>query len=156
MLYNAAGGFAALVGIEVGLESLNMRAVASGGVKLSKSRSSFTDPTDGESLWLHRDVWSSVLDQRKRLKAVLNVLHGFARSGCSLSRSIGFGTVWEKVLSVGAVGSKLLTTWYGLFHDDVGRLYARLGDFFRDVVRDWWDSALRGWRNWTRSSYSSF
>ena len=109
-------------GLETGRDRLKMRSVALCGPKVRKSPSNFTDPTDRRNVWLFRDCSiSSILNQKRRLKAVLDFLDGIEKFGISLTTFLELGAQWDKVLSIGWVGplglvpSSLMTLFSGLF-----------------------------------------
>ena len=71
-----------------------------GGSKVHKSRSNFSGPTDGSNVGLYRDYSTArILNQRRRLTAMLDMLDGIDRDGISLSGCLEHGAPWKKVLS---------------------------------------------------------
>ena len=57
-----------------------MRSVALGGSEVRKSRSKFTDPTDGGNVCYNRDCSiAHILNKKRRLKAVFDVLDVIAQ-----------------------------------------------------------------------------
>ena len=64
-----------------------MKSVALGGPKVRESRFGFSDPTDGGDVWPCRDCSiAPILNHKRRLKSVLDVLDGIDGDGISLSR----------------------------------------------------------------------
>ena len=67
---------------KVGRWKFKVRFVAWRGSKVHKSLSNYSDPTDGGNDCLSRDCSiAPILNQRRRLKAVLGVFDGITRDG---------------------------------------------------------------------------
>ena len=108
--------------------------------------------------FLYRDSSiAPLLDMRRRLKAVMDVLNSMVRFGISFARFVELTSQWDKILAVVPlypvtlgdldVGSGL---GVGEFHRVVADLHRRLSDFMHAVVVHRRDDAIRGWRNWIR------
>ena len=73
-----------------------------GGPKVRKVRGSAVDPADGGYVHLHRDSYlAPLLDLRRRLKVVFDLLGGMIRDGFTLARSFELTAQWSCILSAG-------------------------------------------------------
>ena len=78
------------------------RVVRLGGHKVRKVRDNVSDVVDGAGVFLYRDSSiATLLDMRRRLKAVVGVLDAMIRSGVSFARSVELTAQWDKILAVG-------------------------------------------------------
>ena len=98
-----------------------------------------------------------LLDLRRRLKAVMELVDAIIRYGVSLSRSIELSAHWDKILSIGLLFPVTLDDFQALrgaglgdFHHGVCCIHRRLCDFLHSIVVHRRDEAIRGWRNWIR------
>ena len=125
---------------------------------MRKVRDNASDVVDGAGVFLYRDSSiAPLLDVRRRLKAVMDVLNSMIRFGISFARSVELTTQWDKILAVGpcypvTAGDLdvVLGLGVGEFHHVVAGLHRRLSDFLHSVVVHRRDDAIRGWRNWVR------
>ena len=77
------------------------RVVRLGGHKVRKVRDNASDVVDGAGVFLYRDSSiAPLLDMRRRLKAVMDVLNAKTRFGISFARSVELTTQWDKILAV--------------------------------------------------------
>ena len=107
-------------GLVLGRGSALFRVVRLGGHQVRKARGNVADALDAADVFLYRD--SSVaplLDMRRRLKAVMDVLGAMIHSGISLSRSVELTAQWDRIL---ALGSPYLVTLGDLSVDRVWAL----------------------------------
>ena len=129
-----------------------------GGPKVRKVRSSAVDRADGVGVHLYRDSSTALLlDLRRRLKVVFDVLGGILREGFTLVCSYELANQWSCMLSAGplhpvTVDDLLSVQGGGLdwFREAVGDLHDRLSDFIHRIVVHRRDEAIRSWRGWLR------
>ena len=100
---------------------------------------------------------ASLLDMRRRFKAVMDVLDAMIRYGISLSRSVELTAQWDRILATGPLypvtPGDLNVVWsvgVGEFYRAVSDAHRRLRDFIHAIVVHRRDEAIRGWRNWIR------
>ena len=98
-----------------------------------------------------------LLDLRRRLKVVVDLLGGMIRDGFTLARSFELTDQWSCILSAGPLHpvtmNDLLSVQrggLGWFREVVGDLHARLSDFLHKIVVHLRDEAIRSWRGWLR------
>ena len=98
-----------------------------------------------------------LLDLRRRLKAVMELVDAMIRYGVSLSRSIELSAQWDRILIIGPLFPVTLDDFQvlrgvglGDFYHGVCGIHRRLGDFIHCIVVHRRDEAIRGWRNWIR------
>ena len=98
-----------------------------------------------------------LLDLRRRLKVVFDILGDMLKNGFTLARSFELTAQWSCILSAGPL--RPVTTddllrvqegGLGGFHEVVGDLHGRLSDFVHSVVVHRRDEAIRSWRSWLR------
>ena len=131
------------------------RRVRLGGCKVRKVRCNAVDVHDAADIFLYRDSSiSPLLDLRRRLKAVMDVLAAMIRYGVSLARSVELTAQWDRILAIGplypfTLGDLDVVRGVGVgeFHRIVSDLHRRLSDFLHAVVVHRRDEAVRGWRN---------
>ena len=129
-----------------------------GGPKVRKVRGSVVDPAGGGDVHLCRDSsLAPLLDLRRRLKVVYDVIGDMLRNCFTLARSLELAAQWSGILSTGplhpvTMGDLLRVQEGGLgwFHEVVGDLHARLSEFIHRIVVLRSDEALRSWRGWLR------
>ena len=145
-------------GLVLGRCRASFRVVKLGGHKVRKARGFAADAHDAADVFLYRDSSiAPLLDLRRRLKAVMELVDAMIRYGVSLSRSIELSAQWDKVLSIGPLFpvtlddfQALRSTGLGDFHHGVCCIHRRLCDFIHSIVVHRRDEAIRGWRNWIR------
>ena len=109
-------------------------------------------------VFLYRDSSiAPLLDLRRRLKAVMELVDAMIRYGVSLSRSIELSAQWDRILSIGPLFPVTLDDFQvlrgvglGDFYHGVCGIHRRLSDFIHSIVVHRRDEAIRGWRNWIR------
>ena len=75
-------------GLVLGRGTARFRVVRLGGPKVRKVRGSAVDPADGGCIHLYGDSSTApLLDLRRRLKVVFDILGGIIREGFPLARS---------------------------------------------------------------------
>ena len=156
--YCFSGGPLPSRGLVLGRGRASCRVVKLGGHKVRKARGYAADAHDAADVFLYRDSSiAPLLDLRRRLKAVMELVDAMIRYGVSLSRSIELSAQWDKILSVGPLFpvtlddfQALRSTGLGDFHHGVCCIHRRLCDFIHSIVVHRRDEAIRGWRNWIR------
>ena len=132
--------------------------------KVRKSRSNFTDPTDGGHVWFYRDCSiAPVLNKKRRLNAVLDVLDSIDMSGNSLTKCLELGSdgierspmVWWVLWSLKTSFSDTETVTSISFKVYITDLFVRFGEFLHQVVVGRRAAAVRSRRNWIREELSS-
>ena len=109
--YRFSGGPLPSRGLVLGRRSASSRVVRLGGHKVRKARGNAAD------VFVYRDSSiAPILDMRRRLEAVMDVLDAMIRYGISLSRSVELTAQWDRIL---AIGPLYLVTLGDL---DVGRV----------------------------------
>ena len=157
-VYSFSGGPDPCHGLVLGRGVARFRRVPLGGCKVRKVRRSGVDVHDAADVFLYRDSSiAPLLDMRRRIRAVIDVLGAMIRDGVSLARSVELTCQWSRVLAIGPLhpvtfGDFGMVQGVGIgeFHRIVSDLHRRLSDFIHDVVVHRRDEAVRGWRNWVR------
>ena len=150
--YLFSGGPIPSRGLVLGRGCASFRVVRLGGHMVRQVRDNVSDVVDGAGVLLYRDSSiAPLLDMRRRLKAVLDVLNSMIRFGISLARSVELTTQWDKILAVGpcylvTAGDLAVVVDLGVgeFHHVVAGLHRRLSDFIHSVVVHRRDDAIRG------------
>ena len=109
---------------------------------------------------MYRDYSTApLLDLRRRLKVVFDILGGIIREGFTLGCSFELTNQWSCILSAGplhpvAMDDLLSVQRGGLgwFREVVGDLHARLSDLIHRIVVHRGDEAIRSWRSWLREN----
>ena len=132
---------------------LLLGVVKLGGHKVRKARGYAADAQDAADVFLYRDSSiAPLLDMRRRLKAVMELLDAMIRCGVSLSRSLELSAQWDRILIIGLLFPVDLQVVRGVglgdFYHGVCGIHRRLSDFIHQVVVHRRDEAIRGWRNW--------
>ena len=136
----------------------SFRTVKLGGHKVRKARGYAADAHDAADVFLYRDSSiAPLLDLRRRLKAVMELVDAMIRYGVSLSRSVELSVQWDKILGIGPLFPVTSADFEGLrgiglgdFYHGVCGIHHRLCDFIHSIVVHRRDEAIKGWRNWIR------
>ena len=120
-----------------------------------EERGNVADVHKAGDVFVYRDSsTAALLDLRRRIKAVMDVLDSSVRNGVSLARSPELTIQWECILRKGLVsplaGEDLQLAWgggVGEFRRVVGEHHCRLSDFVHRAVVHGTDEAIRGWRH---------
>ena len=100
--YRFSGGPLPGRGLVLGRGRASFRVVKLGGPKIRKARGYAADAHDAADVILYRDSSiAPLLDLRRRLKAVMELVDAMIRCGVSLSRSIELSAQWSRILSIG-------------------------------------------------------
>ena len=156
--YSLAGGPRPCHGFVLGRGVARFRRVRLGGCRIRKVRRNAVDVHDAADVFLYRDASiAPLLDMRRRIRAVMDVLGAMIRNGISLARSVELTCQWGRILAIGPLhpvtfGDFELVRGAGIgeFHRIISDLHRRLSDFIHEVVVHRRDEAVRGWRNWVR------
>ena len=127
-----------------------------GGPKVRRVRARCSDPGDGALVDLYRDnSVAPLVDLRRRLRAVLDVIAAIGRSGFTVSRGLELTRQWGSIVAAGPQGHITagdLTRISGLGLADmeasVVDLHQGLDSFLQRVVRSRRDKAILGWKAW--------
>ena len=136
--YSFAGGPRPCHGFVLGRGVARFRQVRLGGCRVRKVRRNAVDVHDAADVFLYRDASiAPVLDMRRRIKAVMDVLGAMIRDGVSLARSVELTCQWVRFLLLVLCILFLLVTlvWFGVlglvrFHRIVSDLHRRLSILF--------------------------
>ena len=156
--YQFSGGPFPSKGLVLGRGAASFRRVQLGGPWVRRARANAADALDAADVFLYRDrSIAPLLDMRRRLKAVMDLLDAMVRYGVSFSRSVELTAQWDQILALGPVFPVTLDDLSVDRGLGIGALFAvasdvhrRLSDFIHQVVVHRRDEAIRGWRNWIR------
>ena len=133
------------------LQFMSRHVVRLGGHQVRKARANVADALDAAGVFLYRDSSSaSLLDMRRRFKAVVDVLGAMIRSGISLSRSVELTVQWDRILALGPLYPVTLDDLsmdrdmgIGAFFHAASGVHRRLSDFIHQVVVHRRDEVVR-------------
>ena len=156
--YRFAGGPVPDNGLVLGRGVFRSRSVRLGGPKVRRACRNFADPQEGGEVSLYHDVSTApLLDLRRRLKLVVDLLSAMIRDGVSLARSVELAVQWDAILRVGPIHPITAEDFLLARVGDLGQccqvvlgLHRRLSDFIHAVVVHRREVAIRGWRSWLR------
>ena len=140
--YSFSGGPRPCHGLVLGRGVARFRRVRLGGCRVRKVRRNAVDVHDAADVFLYRDASiAPVLDMRRRIRAVMDVLGAMIRDGVSLARSVELTCQWGKILAIGPLHPVTFGDFdmiegvgIGEFHRIVSGLHRRLSDFIHEVV----------------------
>ena len=102
----------------------------------------------------------SLLDLRRRFKAVGDVLHAVTRGGVTLARSLELTVQWDGILRIGPVSPFTVQDFEMAWSGGLGEwlqvlefLHRWLSDFIHGVVVHRREEAILEWRNWLREDH---
>ena len=135
--YRFSGGPLPSRGLVLGRGRASFRFVKLGGHKVRKARGYAADAHDAADVFLYRDSSiAPLLDLRRRLKAVMELVDAMTRYGVSLSRSVELSAQWDRILSIGPLFLVTLDDFQvlrgvglGDFYHGVCGSHRRLSDF---------------------------
>ena len=140
--YQFSGGPLPSKGLVLGRGTALFRLVQLGGPWVRRARANAADALDAADVFLYRDLSvAPLLDMRRRLKVVMDLLGAMIRSGVSLSRSVELTAQWDQILALGPVFPVTLDDLsvdrglgIGAFFDVASDVHRRLSDFIHQVV----------------------
>ena len=98
-----------------------------------------------------------VLDLRRKLKAILDLLDAIIRCGASLTRAVELSHLWDCVVRMGSLWSVSVEDYVAARSCGVGEsrrlvagLYDRVSTFIRGIVAHRRCVGITAWRNWLR------
>ena len=124
--------------------------------KVRGARARCSDPGDGALVDLYRDrSVAPLVDLRRRLKAVLDVIAAIGRSGFTVSRGLELTRQWGCIVAGGPQGTvtaEAIARVAGLGLADmevsVADLHHGLDIFLQSIVRHRKERAVVGWKAW--------
>ena len=158
-----AGGPVPERGFCLGRGLARFNKVRLGGPKVSRTRARCSDPGDGALVDLYRDhSVAPLVDLRRRLRAVLDIIAAIGRSGFTVSRGLELTRQWSSIVAAGPQGNITaddLARISGLGLADmeasVVHLHHGLNGLLQNIVRSRRDRALLGWKAWILEDPSS-
>ena len=156
--FQLAGGPVPSRGQVLGRSMVRMRAVRLGGPIVRSVRRNAADVGEVDDVSLYRDSSAApVLDLRRKLKAVLNLLDANVRSGASLTRDVELSHLWDCIVRLGPLGSVSVEEYVAARTCGVGEsrrlvagLYDRVSTFIRGIVAHRRSVGISAWRSWLR------
>ena len=123
---------------------------------MRRIRARCSDPGDGALVDLYRDhSVAPLVDLRRRLRAVLDVIAAIGRSGFTVSRGLELTRQWGSIVAGGPQGNitaEALARVAGLGLADmeasVTDLHHGLDRFLQSIVRHRKEKAVLGWKAW--------
>ena len=123
---------------------------------MRRVRARCSDPGDGALVDLYRDrSVAPLVDLRRRLRAVLDVVAAIGRSGFTVSRGLELTFQWGSVVAggpQGTVNAEALARVAGLGLAEMevsgADLHHGLDKFLQSVVRHRKEKAVLGWKAW--------
>ena len=123
---------------------------------MRRARARCSDPADGALVDLYRDrSVAPLVDLRRRLKAVLDVIAAIGRSGFTVSWSLELTRQWGCIVAGGPQGivtAEAIARVAGLGLADmevsVADLHHGLDKFLQSIVRHRKERAVLGWKAW--------
>ena len=158
-----AGGPVPEKGFCLGRGLARFNKVRLGGPKVSRTRARCSDPGDGALVDLYRDhSVAPLVDLRRRLRAVLDIIAAIGRSGFTVSRGLELTRQWSSIVAIGPQGNITaddLARISGLglagMEASVVDLHHGLNGLLQNIVRRRRDRALLGWKAWILEDPSS-
>ena len=156
--FQFAGGPVPVRGLALGRGVARFRTVRLGGPMVRSVRRSAIVDGDVLDVSLYRDSSAAlVLDLRRNLKAILDLLDSIIRWGASLIRDVQLMHLWDSVVRLGSLGSVHLDEYAaaricGVVESRrlVAELYGRVCAFVKGLVAYRRSAGITAWRNWVR------
>ena len=156
--FQLAGGPVPDRGLVLGRGMVRMRTVRLGGPIVRSVRRNAADVGEVDDVSLYRDSSAApVLDLRRKLKAVLDLLDAIIRCGASLTRAVELSHLWDCIVRLGPLGSVSVEEYVAARTCGVGEsrrlvagLYDRVSTFFRGIVAHRRSVGITAWRSWLR------
>ena len=155
--FRFAGGPVPDRGLVLGRGMVRIRTVRLGPVVRSVRRNA-ADSGEVDDVSLYKDSSAApVLDLRRKLKAILDLLDAIIRCGASLTRAVELSHLWDCVVRLGSLGSVSVEEYVAARTCGVGEsrrlvagLYDRVSTFVRGIVAHRRSAGITAWRNWLR------
>ena len=115
--YSFSGGPRPCHGFVLGRGAARFRRVRLGGRRVRKVRRNAVDVHDAADVFLYRDASiAPLLDMRRRIKAVMDVLGAMIRDGVSLARCVELTCQWGRILAIGPLHpvTLVILIWFGV------------------------------------------
>ena len=156
--FQFAGGPVPVRGLILGRGMARIRTVRLGGPMVHSVRRSAAGDGDVDDVSLYRDSSAApVLDLRRNLRAILDLLDSSIRCGASLARDVQLVRLWDSVVRLGSIGSVRLEEYaaaricgVGESRRLVAELYGRVSAFVKRLVAYRRSAGITAWRNWVR------
>ena len=156
--FQFAGGPVPARGLVLGRSAARMRTVRLGGPVVRSVKRSAVGAGEFDDVSLYRDSSAApVLDLRRNLKAILDLLDSIIRFGASLSRDVQLVHFWDSVVRLGSLGSVRVEECAaarvcGVLESRglVDGLYGRVSAFVKGLVAHRRSAGITAWRNWVR------
>ena len=109
-----------------------------GGPKVRKARRNFADSQEGSVVsWYHDVSTAPLLDLRRRLMVVVDLLSALIRGSVSLARSVELAVQWGAILRAGPIRPIIAEDFLLARGEDLGQccqvvqgLHRKLSDFY--------------------------
>ena len=158
MPFSLLGGAVPDRGLVLGRGMVRMRTVRLGGPVVRSVRRNAADGGEVDDVSLYRDSSAApVLDLRRKLKAILDLLDAIIRCGASFTRAVELLHLWDCVMRLGPLGSIRVeefsaarTCRVGESRRLVAELYGRVSSFLRRLVAHRRSVGIAAWRSWLR------
>ena len=137
---------------------VRIRTVRLGGPIVRSVKRGAIRGGDVDDVSLYRDSSAApVLDLRRNLRAILDLLDSIIRSGASLAKDVQLLRLWDSVVRLGSIGSVHVQE-YGAarvcgFAESrrlVAGLHGRVSAFVKGLVASRRSAGITAWRNWLR------
>ena len=156
--FQFAGGPVPVRGLVLGRGMARFRTVRLGSPMVRSVRRSAIGDGDVDDVSLYRDSSAApVLDLRRNLKAIFDLLDSTIRWGASLVRDVQLMHLWDSVVRLGSLGSVRQEEYAaaricGVVESRrlVAELYGRVCAFVRGLVAYRRSAGITAWRNWVR------
>ena len=156
--FQFAGGPVPSGGLVLGRGMVRMRTVRLGGPIVRSVRRNAADVGEVDDVSLYRDSSAApVLDLRRKLKAVLDLLDAIVRCCASLTRAVELSHLWDCIVHLGPLGSVSVEDYVAARTCGVGEsrrlvagLYDRVSAFIRGIVAHRRNVGITAWRSWLR------
>ena len=117
------------------------------GPKVRRIRAKCSDPGDGALVDLYRDhSVAPLVDLRRRLRAVLDIIAAIGRSGFTVSGGLELSRQWDSIIAGGPQGNITAGALARVAGSGLVDMEASVVSFA--VVRNRRDKALLGWKAW--------
>ena len=156
--FQFAGGPVPDRGLVLGRGMVRIRTVRLGGPVVRFVWRGAADSGEFDDVSLYKDSSAApVLDLRRKVKAILDLLDAIIRCGVSLTRAVELSHLWDCVVRLGSLGSVSVEDFVAARSCGVGEsrwlvaeLYDRVSAFIRGLVAHRRNVGIIAWRSWLR------